>query len=57
MDVIDSKTGKKKIIECKLMDRTDDYTKINIKGSMRKLNNNSIKGVKLPKAKKEKGMS
>ena len=50
----DAKTGKKKVIEGKLVERSDDITIINVKGRMRKIKNPTIESVKLPKAKKEK---
>jgi ribosome maturation factor RimP len=48
---------KKKVTEIqgRLHDRNDEITVINIKGRMKKIKNESIEFVKLPKAKKEKG--
>lgn len=42
-------------ISGRLQDRTDETTVINIKGRMKKIKNESIESLKLPKAKKEKG--
>jgi predicted CopG family antitoxin len=48
---------KKEVTEIlgRLHDRTDETTVINIKGRMKKIKNESIESLKLPKAKKEKG--
>jgi hypothetical protein len=40
----------------RLHERTDEITVINIKGRMKKIKNESIESLKLPKAKKEKGV-
>ena len=50
------KETKEKEINGKLVERTEDYTKINIKGRMKSIPNGQIVSVKLPKAKKEKGV-
>lgn len=55
LDTIDPKTDKRKTIEGKLVERTDESTKINIKGRMRTFKNHLVLSVRLPKAKKEKG--
>jgi hypothetical protein len=52
----DAKTNKTKTVEGKLVERTDEYTQINVKGRMRKFKNQVVESVKLPKAKKEKGV-
>jgi hypothetical protein len=52
----DSKTKKIKTVEGKLVERNDEFTVINIKGRMQKLKNDTVVSVKLPKAKKEKGV-
>jgi hypothetical protein len=44
-----------KEITGKLVERTDQYVKLNIKGRMKSIRNDQIVSVKLPKAKKEKG--
>mmetsp|Transcript_18655 Transcript_18655/g.25881 ORF Transcript_18655/g.25881 Transcript_18655/m.25881 type:complete len:287 (-) Transcript_18655:144-1004(-) len=49
------KSDKLKTVEGKLVGRTDDITTVNVKGRMRKLKNNLIVSIKLPKAKREKG--
>jgi len=45
---------KTKRIEGRLVERNDEFTIINIKGRMKKLKNQDVMSVKLPKAKKEK---
>jgi hypothetical protein len=52
----DSKTKKVKTVEGKLVERNDEFTVINIKGRIQKLKNDTVLSVKLPKAKKEKGV-
>ena len=52
----DLKTKKIKKIEGKLVERNDEFTIINIKGRMKKMKNDTVLSVKLPKAKKEKGV-
>ena len=54
---MDPKTKKTKTIEGRLHERNDEFTVINIKGRMKKLKNDSVVSVKLPKAKREKGVS
>ena len=51
----DTKTKKVKTIEGRLVERNDEFTIINIKGRMKKMKNNTVQMVRLPKAKKEKG--
>ena len=51
----DKKSKKNKSIEGRLHERTDEHTVINIKGRMKKLQNEQLISVKLPKAKREKG--
>ena len=52
----DPKTEKIKTVEGKLVERNDEFTILNIKGRMKKLKNQDVLSVKLPKAKKEKGV-
>jgi len=52
----DTKTNKMKKIEGKLVERDDEFTRINEKGRMRKFPNELVDSVKLPKAKSEKGV-
>lgn len=49
------KNSKVKIIEGRLYERNDEFTIINIKGRMKKMKNETVLSVRLPKAKKEKG--
>eukprot|EP00978_Attheya_sp_CCMP212_P008043 scaffold18738_cov57-Attheya_sp.AAC.3 len=51
----DTKTKKMKMLEGKLVSRDDKFTTINVKGRVKKLNNNIVECIRLPKAKKEKG--
>lgn len=51
----DPKKNKVTEILGRLHDRTEEITVINIKGRMKKIKNESIQSLKLPKAKKEKG--
>lgn len=51
---MDPKTKKLKTIDGRLHDRTNEFTVLNIKGRMKKLKNESVLSVKLPKAKREK---
>ena len=53
---MDPKTKKQKQIEGKLVERNSQFTVINIKGRMKNLKNQDVLSVKLPKAKKEKGV-
>lgn len=53
---VDNKTKKVKRIEGRLVERNDEYTIVNIKGRMKKMKNETVLSVKLPKAKKEKGV-
>ncbi len=52
---LDPKKNKVKTIEGRLVERNDEFTIINIKGRMKKLKNETVQSVRLPKAKKEKG--
>lgn len=52
----DPKTNKIKQIEGKLVERNDEFTVVNIKGRMKKMKNHTVLSVRLPKAKKEKGV-
>ena len=52
---MDPKKKSAKTIEGKLHERTSEFTIINIKGRMKKLKNQMLVSVKLPKALKEKG--
>ena len=54
-DFQDPKTKKIKKIEGRLVERNDEHTIINIKGRMKKIKNDMVLSVALPKAKKEKG--
>ncbi|VEU36520.1 unnamed protein product [Pseudo-nitzschia multistriata] len=56
VEFMDSKKKKVKTIEGRLYDYNDDQTVINIKGRMKKLKNEAVMSVRLPKAKKEKGV-
>jgi hypothetical protein len=40
-------------IEGRLVERNEEYTILNLKGRMKKLPNEQVRSVKLPKAKKE----
>jgi hypothetical protein len=51
----DTKTKKVRTIVGRLVERNDEFTIINIKGRMKKMKNNTVQMVQLPKAKKEKG--
>jgi len=44
-----------KTIEGRLVERNDEFTIVNIKGRMKKMKNDSVVSIRLPKAKKEKG--
>jgi hypothetical protein len=56
LEEFDKKDSEKfKILECKFVERTDDKTIINVKGRLRKIKNELVKSIRLPKAKKEKG--
>ena len=50
-----NKKGKKMIVEGTLVERTDEHTSVNIKGRIKKIKNEKVECVRLPKAKKEKG--
>jgi ribosome maturation factor RimP len=54
---MDPKTKKTKTIDGRLVERNDEFTVVNIKGRMKKLKNDMVVSVKLPKAKKEKGVA
>jgi ribosome maturation factor RimP len=53
---MDTKTKKIRHIEGRLVERNDEFTIINIKGRMKKMKNDTVLSVRLPKAKKEKGV-
>lgn len=55
VDTVDAKTGKHKSVEGKLVEKDDDFLRINERGRMRKFRIEMVESVKLPKAKKEKG--
>lgn len=55
VDFVDPKKKKNKTIDGRLVERNDEFTIINIKGRMKKIKNDIVRSVKLPKAKKEKG--
>ena len=52
----DPKSNKIKQIQGKLVERNKEFTIVNIKGRMKKMKNDTVLSVKLPKAKKEKGV-
>jgi hypothetical protein len=52
---LDPKKNKVKTIEGRLVERNAEFTVINIKGRMKKMKNETVQSVRLPKAKKEKG--
>mmetsp|Transcript_38130 Transcript_38130/g.46520 ORF Transcript_38130/g.46520 Transcript_38130/m.46520 type:complete len:286 (+) Transcript_38130:248-1105(+) len=56
VEYFDKKKGKKTAVEGKLVERDEEKTTINVKGRMRKIKNEIIDCVKLPKAKREKGV-
>jgi len=56
LDFFDKKKNKKVEFEGKLVERTDDVTIINMKGRMKKLKNELVSSIRLPKAKREKGV-
>ena len=56
VDFVDPKTKKNKSIDGRLVERNDEFTVINVKGRMKKIRNDMVQSVKLPKAKKEKGV-
>lgn len=51
----DPKTQNTKTIEGRLVERNDEFTIVNVKGRMKKMKNESVLSVRLPKAKTEKG--
>jgi ribosome maturation factor RimP len=53
----DLKTQKVKTVQGRLVERNNEFTIINIKGRIKKFNNDMVISVKLPKAKKEKGVT
>ena len=53
---LDLKTKEVTKIEGRLVERNDEFTIVNIKGRMKKMKNSTLLSVKLPKAKKEKGV-
>lgn len=56
VEVIDPKKDKVQIMEGKLVERNEKQTIVNVKGRVRKLKNELVLSVKLPKAKREKGV-
>lgn len=50
----DLKTKNIKKVEGRLVERNDEFTIVNIKGRIKKMKNNTVLSVRLPKAKKEK---
>ena len=55
-EIIDPKNKDKvKIVEGKLVERNEKQTVLNQKGRLRKLKNEQVISLKLPKAKREKG--
>jgi ribosome maturation factor RimP len=52
----DPKTKKSKTFEGRLVERNADFVVLNIKGRLKHLKNSDVMSVKLPKAKKEKGV-
>ena len=56
VDYTDPKTKKQKIIEGRLVERNDEFTVVNIKGRMKRIRNDMVESVRLPKAKKEKSI-
>lgn len=54
VEYFDAKKDKIVFLDARLVERNDEQTVVNIKGRMKKLPNNIIKAVRLPKAKKEK---
>ena len=56
VEAIDKKKDKKTEIEGKLVERNEKQTVINVKGRMRKFKNELVISVRLPKAKREKGV-
>lgn len=56
VEAFDKKNGKNIVYEGKLVERDEDVTRINLKGRVKKLKNELVSSIKLPKAKKEKGM-
>lgn len=47
--------GKKRIVEGKLVERDEEFTRVNVKGRITKVKNEKVECVRLPKAKREKG--
>jgi len=56
VSLMDPKKNKAKNYEGKLIQRTDTHTIVNVKGRQRKMKNELVLSVKLPKAKREKGV-
>lgn len=56
VEAFDKKKDKNVIFEGKLVDRVDNVTTINLKGRKKKLKNELISSIRLPKAKREKGV-
>ena len=55
-ETVDPKNQKQKLVEGKLVERNDTHTLLNVKGRIRKLKNQTVRSLKLPKAKTEKGV-
>mmetsp|Transcript_16099 Transcript_16099/g.37317 ORF Transcript_16099/g.37317 Transcript_16099/m.37317 type:complete len:291 (-) Transcript_16099:407-1279(-) len=55
VEQLDPKKKKTKIVEGRLVERDDEFTVVNIKGRMKKMKNETVLSIRLPKAKKEKG--
>jgi ribosome maturation factor RimP len=53
----DNKTKKIKTVEGRLVERNEEFIIINIKGRIKKMKNDTVVSVRLPKAKKEKGLN
>jgi len=56
VEAYDKKKDKVQQIEGKLVERNDEKTIVNVKGRMRKFKNDIVQCVRLPKAKREKGV-
>jgi len=49
------KGGKKRVVEGKLVERDDQFTRVNVKGRVVKVKSENVEVIRLPKAKREKG--
>ncbi len=56
VDAIDPKKNTTKSVEGKLVKRNEDFTVVNIRGRVKKFKNSEVNSVRLPKAKREKGV-